>query len=143
MDGELTPEEEKQLGEHLAFCADCRQFQQELISLKGVMATAIGAKLPIQTEQDIAQKTVGKIPLIKRLFEGLGGYYRVPRGAAWAAIIVILVLLANSLGFRVRTGSRAEVTQEFFSGSASIQRIELTKADLVEVHAVSLKDLKQ
>jgi hypothetical protein len=143
LDGELNPVEEKQLNDHLALCTDCGKFQQELIILGQTMVATAKETMPQEIEQLVINKTVAKISFIKRIIGLSGGYYHMPRGVVWATAIILLFLIGNTIATHFNKSPRAMITQEYSAQSVMIQKVELTKADLVGVQTISPKVLRR
>ncbi len=128
IDNELTVAEEAALNEHLAQCAECAQYEEQLRELERLTVEWEETVLPPEVEEAILSKPDTKSSgWVSRLFRGS---YSVPRPLAWVAVIVFLLLAANTLLDRPSGGSsdRLIITPE---DNQPVQKIILTEAEVV------------
>jgi hypothetical protein len=142
LDSELIPIEHQRLTDHLEVCADCRQFQRELIALRQAMAAAKDEMIPREADQVIIDRTINRVSLIKKFIGIPGGYYRIPRSVAWAAALLLMFLLGNTITDRLTTLHKTAIARGNLSESAMIQKIEMTQSDLVGIQTVSAKGIR-
>ena len=127
-DKELTEPEQKALSEHLAQCAECTQYAEQLKELDRLTAEWEDAVMPPEVEQAILARA-------KTNPRGVfTGSYRIPRPVAWAAMIALIILSVNSLfnGGDDDPANQLIITPE---DSQPVQRIVLTEADVVRTFA--------
>lgn len=131
LDKELTPEEEKILAEHLETCNNCASLARKLGELKVIASNWGNIKIPVELEKQILNRTVNKAREKKPVLSLFGGYYRVPKGLAWALVLLFLILVVNSFtgSFKNFDGSHKieKTVQEF----PKVQKIILTENDMV------------
>ncbi len=130
LDKELTFQEEQLLAEHLKSCPDCAEFAKKLEELKAATSAWKNIPIPIELEKQILKSTVRTAGVEKPVFSFLKGYYRVPRGLAWASVLLFLTLLVNSFLSPVKTLTKSE---------SKVQKIVLSESDVVKTYTVTGK----
>jgi len=134
-DDELLDDDERQLIGHLAECEACRKFARELEELSQVMSSWPAEKMPSEAEEYILDQTARK----KRRKSPLGflkGYYRIPRGAAWAAVVLLVFLLIENAGLFSERGGEAGLPSDKPEAEITVQKIILTKHDVVSQYTI-------
>ncbi|MEW5923606.1 MAG: zf-HC2 domain-containing protein [Candidatus Zixiibacteriota bacterium] len=131
LDGELSTDEERQLAEHLAGCPSCRETADQLTELKDSLGSDTPEKMPIGLEKAIFEKTVQKPARKSSLREFIGGYYRVPRGLAWAVLVLFILLAVNSFRGISTPVVEEKVVIESSEQVAAIQKVTLSQDDKV------------
>jgi anti-sigma factor RsiW len=133
-DGEITPDELAELEGHLQDCPDCRSFAGELENLGEALADRPREQLPEMIEQRILSDTIGaKAPAAPRPAGFLRGYYRVPRGLAWAGILALVVLVFFQILAPFSKESRKGTPTPIIDQSS--QHIVLSQRDIVYTHS--------
>ncbi len=133
IDGELSVEEELNLHDHLAGCDSCRQLAYDIRQLRDVISAEDQTKMPAPIEKKILTRITADRRKKVGLFNFIGGYYRVPRGAAWATLVLLVALAINTIVNPFSPPRQAEISYDFLSSDIKIQKIELTEADVVGV----------
>ena len=133
IDGELTAEESINLQNHLDQCPACRRLMEEVKELHSLIASEDKTRMPIDVEKQILID-VSKRKRDKKEPAGFfGGYYRVPRGAVWAALVLLVLLAVNSILSPFSPPGRAEISYDHDNSRIKVQKVELTEADIVGV----------
>ena len=132
LDSELFGEEQKVLSSHLESCPECRRFADELESFMQLSSSSQTEQMPPALETRILDRTVRSAGERKSLWRFFHGYYRVPRGVAWAAMLAALLLITDAI---VKTDLQPVTTNETAVESettdSGIRRIVLTEDDIV------------
>jgi len=136
MDGEISPEEEQELNEHLKTCSECLSFAEEMQAMKADLPVWNDIQVPSDVEHKILNKTVYKRGNVKKsILSVFAGYYRIPRGLAWASGVIILVLIVNAVinlnGFL----QKSEIPELRQANQPIIQKVTITENDLVSYSA--------
>lgn len=139
LDGELTPEENTALSEHLGHCEKCGQFMTELEELKTVTAGVEQETMPSELERVILKTTARKPQESKSIFGIFRSCYRIPRGLVWAGVLALILLTANTIRVPFKTSAEAEVASESVEKAVLIQRITLSEEDVVMTNVVTEK----
>lgn len=131
LDGELSHEEERRLTEHLAGCPSCREIADQLAELKDTIGTEKPETMPIELEKTIIESTVRRPVGKSSLKEFIGGYYRIPKGLAWAALVLFILLAVNSFrGIAIPYG-KERVMVESSQPVAVVQKVKISQDDKV------------
>ena len=131
LDGELSHEEEQRLTEHLAGCPSCREIAERLAELKDTIGMEKPEAMPIKLEKAILDNTVRKPIRKSSLKKFAGGYYRIPKGLAWAALVLFILLAVNSFrGIAVPYG-KERVMVESSQPVAVVQKVKISQDDKV------------
>lgn len=131
LDGELSPDEERQLDEHLNECPSCRELAGYMGDLKEVVGNDKPETLPPGVEKQILEKTMQAPKRRSLLREFIGGYYRVPKGLAWATFVLFLLLAANSFRVKAPSVDEEKAVIETAERVAVIQKVTLSQDDKV------------
>ena len=86
LDGDINPNDERQLREHLESCSDCRKQYQELSRTIAFVQSASHIKAP----SDFVQKTMGRLPK-ERQRAGVQRWFRRHPMLAAAALFCVLM----------------------------------------------------
>ena len=131
IDGELSRDEEAALDEHLEGCDSCRKFAAAMAGMKEAAAGDKQEAMPAGLEEKILSQTIKASPKKESVLGFIKGYYRVPRGLAWAALVLLFILTVNS--FRGVTDKDAGLTPsvEVSEHAFVIQRVTLTQDDII------------
>lgn len=137
LDNELFGEEQKVLGSHLESCSDCRRFAGELESFAGLGGSSQAGQLPPALEARILRQTVRSAGGRKSLWSYLYGYYRIPRGLAWAAMLAALLLVTDAIvksDMPQFTSDETPATME--TADNGVKRIVLSEDDIVSTSTI-------
>jgi predicted anti-sigma-YlaC factor YlaD len=137
-DGELYPDEEKSLNDHLEKCTDCRTFERDIKLTVGLKEKVGKETIPDDIEKKILQNTVGVDHDKKSWLRSLGGYYRIPRSVVWIGMAAVIYLLGSSI---IRPFQYSEpkpvVTVETASVQPAVRRIVLSEEDIISTSNIS------
>jgi anti-sigma factor RsiW len=137
MDGELPPDEEAILDRHLKECPDCRDFQAKLAELQSLSVRRKIEPFPSELEAEILgkmRKSQSRRGFIKQM---VFGHYRIPKGLAWAAMIIIVALTAALLsGFAQFRGPMDHAVRTF-SQIVPTQKVIITEENVVKTQTIS------
>jgi len=136
LDKELTPEEEKLLAEHLKTCTHCAGLAKKLEELKITTSIWKNEQIPSELEKRILKHTVEISRKEKPVLGFLKGYYKVPKGLAWASIILFLMFLINSFFNPIRTITGISKIEREVREEPKSQRIVLTENDVVRTYVI-------
>jgi anti-sigma factor RsiW len=133
-DGEITRDELADLDKHLRECPDCRAFARELADLGKALSERPREKFPENLERRILAETTGGTKRAAIKPSGLlRGYYRIPRGLAWAGILALVVLIFLQV-FEPFSGNLQSPAPTPIENQPS-QRIVLSQRDIVYTHS--------
>ena len=139
LDKELNSEEGQILSRHLETCPACREFEKSLRDLQTSIQTWENVEIPIDLENRILRQTVKSIRKDNPLFGFLRGYYKIPRGLAWASGLLLLSLLIFSILRSGRTVPEAGRLTQTAPVITRVQKIVLTEKDVIKTYTVSSK----
>ncbi len=138
LDGELQKDENMILDRHLQSCPGCSRFAEELGAINQLSISVETIKMPTNIEQNLLNKTVRSSGRRKSLFSYLSGYYRIPRGFAWAGMLLIFLSAANLVIRYTEFSSRKpRVQMEFINAQPAVQKIIISDDDMVSAGGVS------
>jgi anti-sigma factor RsiW len=130
IDGEISKKDEEILEKHLEGCKECAALEKSLVELQGSLKGWSDAELPASIEKSVLEKASyrKKHSPITKLFRD---HYRIPRGVAWAAMLLILVLALNSIIPFLGFGRPA--TQEMNKGNNAFTttKVKITSDDII------------
>lgn len=133
VDGELATEEKIDLQNHLDKCSACRQVMEEMQHLHHMIISEEPVSMPAEVERKILAHAAGQNRRKNKLTGLFGGYYRIPRSAVWATLVVLVVLAVNSFINPLTQSGQTEITYDSLESEIKVQKIELTEADVVGV----------
>lgn len=136
LDKELTPEEEKILARHLKTCANCAILAKELEDLRIIYSSWENVQIPVELEKQILNRTVKTTQEKRPALGFLGGYYKVPKGLAWASILLFLILVVNSFLNPLGNFSQLREIEKPVPELSSVQRVVLTENDVVRTYTI-------
>jgi anti-sigma factor RsiW len=128
-DGELSTEEEKKLINHLRHCPGCHEYAGDIEKLNEAMAAWPVEAFPLEIEHNILERiNAGRRgPALPKFFRG---YYRIPRGVAWAGVFIIFILVIGHFIDQPRFPSHPGDT------AGETRKIVLTAHDIVNSYTV-------
>jgi len=136
-DNELSTEEQKVLLSHLESCSDCGRFADELESFKELGSSVPAEQMPTALETSILCQTVGSVGQKKSLWSHFSGYYRVPRGLAWAAMLAALLLITDAIvESNLRQTTVDETPAEVQIADDAVKKIVLSDDDIVSASII-------
>lgn len=137
LDGELSSYDKASLENHLKTCDDCRNFQEKMAELNSLAMKWQPALFPPDLEQLIlskARKSTGRPGIIRRLvFE----HYHIPKGLAWAAMILIVALTATLFSRQSIFTQGANHTARNYAQAALAQKVIITEENVVKTQTIS------
>jgi len=142
LDGELSREEEQALAEHLEGCESCREFSAALGGVKKAAAEDSMQAMPVELENEILRQTVNAEQKKGSILGFIKGYYRIPRGLAWATAALLLILAVNSFRGSIDGGPIAEPKVEIINQAFVIQRVTLSQDDVIMSKTVTADDAR-
>jgi anti-sigma factor RsiW len=137
MDGELPPDEEAILDHHLKECGDCSDFQEKLAELQSLSVRRNIEPFPSELEAVIlekARKSHNRPGLIRQM---VFGHYKIPKGLAWAAMILIIALAAALFSHPSRFVQAENGSGRNYAQSAATQKVIITEENVVKTQTVS------
>jgi anti-sigma factor RsiW len=137
IDGELSISEETELKAHIDDCPECRKTLDEIKELRALMEKDRPAVMPADIEKRILLDVQKGKKTRKGLLGFLGGYYRIPRGVAWASLVLLLLLTVNSLVNPFRQQQESIMAGKDMGTEIKVQMIELTEVDVIGVRTIS------
>lgn len=136
-DGQLTPEENGKLEEHLETCRDCGGFAASVSQFDDAIAQSPKASMPealeIRIRKSISEKSSQAEKQKRSLIKG---YIRIPRSAIWATAIIFIFLIHKA--FFASPANDIEMrTSQPQPRTAKVHTILLSQADIVQRQAIS------
>jgi len=132
LDGELGSEESDKLKAHIAGCAKCSQFAQEVRSLHDITTSSPPLVLPKSRRKSILRETVGSVTLWSRLVRSIMKLDKLPRRFAWVgSVAVIVVVLGIALKFVSYGPQREDMQTEQFDREGTVLKLVLSENDIV------------
>ncbi len=140
LDKELTPAEEQALSAHLKECTVCSDFAKKIAELKNLATSWENEPMPKALERQILARTthigIEKLPV----FNFMAGHYKVPKGLAWATVVLFFVLLFNTFLGPLTARHGPDEARPTMTEKTGVQKILLTERDVVQVHTMVLKN---
>ena len=140
LDGELSREEEEALDEHLEGCESCRVFAAAIGGLKEKAAADRVETIPSGLEEKILSQTIKGSPKKESALGFIRGYYRVPRGLAWATAVLVLILAVNSFRGVPDKSEMVAPSVEMSEQAFVIQRVTMTQDDVIMSKTVTAEN---
>ena len=129
IDDEIEESSKKSLIGHIDNCSRCRKEYNRQMELRKAMREDCVLSMPVSLETKILEITGLKAEGGGSKFDFLRGSYHIPRPVAWAAMVVLIILAANTI-FIEQNNDKREIPER---QSGDIQTIMLTDADIVSI----------
>jgi len=132
VDGETTPEEERQLHNHLATCSECRDFQEDLKQLRPAIREAavldLGPSFVVTVNERLREE--------ESRIDSWIAVERLARNTVMGLAFTVAVVLAVMASMRSREANAPEPTILTASNDSTAARVlleheELTKGDVL------------
>ncbi len=92
-DDEMEADDRRKVIEHMRSCDSCRNFAEEIDGLGDVLRKLPPAPCPPDIEQAVIEKIQAFDQHASEKKSFWNGYYRIPRGVAWAAALALALLI--------------------------------------------------